>query len=303
MKKLLSKEVRIAIVAGIAIVILFVGMNFLKGVLVFSNDNSYKVYLKDIKGLSVSSPIYANGYKVGTVSDILFDYSGTQQDGMEVDLDIDNRMHIPVGTTAEVVSDIMGNVQMNLHLAAPSGKFIENGGTLTALEQKGTLDKAAEMIPKVEAMLPKIDSILVSVNTLLADPAIAGTLHNAEVVTANLKTSTADLNRLMAQINQQVPGIMSKADKTMANAQQLTNNLAQIDVAGTMAQVNSTLSNVNAFTAKLNSQEGTMGKFLNDPSVYDNLNATMRDADSLMVDLKSHPKRYVHFSIFGKKDK
>lgn len=302
MNKIFTKEVRIALAAIAGIIVLFVGMNFLKGIVVLNDDNSYKVIMKDICGLSASSPIYADGYKVGVVRDIEYDYDGTQN-GIIISVDVDNDMRIPKGTTAEVSSDLMGNVKMVLLLANNPRERIEPGDTILGNTAVGLMDKVGAMVPTLEKMLPKIDSILTSVNTLLADPSIAAILHNAEGATANLKTTSAELNKLMAQLNQQVPGIITKADKTMANAEILTNNLVQVDIAGTMANVNATLENCKQLTDKLNSSEGTIGKFLNDPSVYNNLNSTMSHADSLMIDFKAHPKRYVHFSVFGKKDK
>ncbi len=301
MNKYFTKEVRIALAVLAGIVVLFVGMNFLKGVMLFSDDYSYKVQIADANGLTQSNPVYANGLQVGVVRDVTVDFSNMAK-GITVTIDVDKRMRIPEGTIAEVDADLMGNLKMNLVLASCS-KSIEPGGTIMGRAADGVMNKVADLVPYLETIVPKLDSIMTSVNTLLADPAVVAILRNTETTTANLSTSTAELNRMLAQMNRQVPGLLQKADKTMANTEQLTGNLAKLDVASTMASVDATLKNCEELTNKLNSNSGTIGKLLNDSSLYDNLNATIRDADSLMIDLKAHPKRYVHFSVFGKKDK
>ena len=151
-------------------------------------------------------------------------------------------------------------------------------------------------------ILPKLDSIVTSLNVLMADPAIAQSLHNVNTITGNLTVTTARLNSLLAGLNRSVPGMISRADSTLDNANLLAKKLNNIDVEGTLAKVDATLANVQEFTSQLNSNEGTLGLLMRDPSLYNNLNSTMRSADSLLIDLKAHPKRYVHFSLFGRKD-
>lgn len=302
MNKFFTKEVRIALMVIAGIILLFVGMNFLKGIIVFSNDNSYKVIMDNINGLAASSPVYADGYKVGVVRDIKYDYQG-DQDGIVVTIDVDKNLRIPAGSTAVVDADLMGNLKLNLLLANNMRERIEPGGIIRGSLSSGMMEDVALMLPQIKAMLPKIDSILTSVNNLMADPALAIILKNAAATTENLKTSTAQLNVLLGQMDRTVPAMLKKADNTLANTEAVTGNLAQIDIAATMADINATVENCKQMTAKLTSPEGTIGKLLTDPSLYDNMNATMRDADSLMIDLKAHPKRYVHFSVFGKKDK
>jgi phospholipid/cholesterol/gamma-HCH transport system substrate-binding protein len=299
--KFFTKEVKIALVAIVGIVVLFFGMNFLKGMSIFSNDNTYYVRFKDISGLSASNPIYADGFQVGVVKGIIYDYEGN--DDILVRFDVDNNLRIPKGSSAEIVSDLMGNVKMNILLANNPRERIAPGDTLDGTISPGLMGSISELVPTVEKMLPKVDSILASVNALLADPAIAQSLHNVRTITTDLTRSTKELNQLLAQVNGEVPGLMAKANGVLDNTNTLTGNLAALDFQGTMSQVNQTLANVQSFTDKLNSNEGSLGLLMNDPGLYNNLNSTMRSADSLLVDLKSHPKRYVHFSLFGRKDK
>ena len=297
----MKKEVTIAITACVAVVILFFGLNFLKGMTIFSSDNSYYVRFHDIQGLSKANPIYADGYKVGVVKDIYYDYDGNGD--VIVKFDVDNNLRIPKGSTAEVGSDLMGNVKMNLLMANNPRERVNPGDTIQGATNSGLMGRVAQILPTVEALVPKIDSILTSVNALLADPALAATLHNAQQITSNLTTTSQQLNVLMANLNKSVPGMLNKADATLANTQKLTNNLAAVDIQTTMNEVNSTISNLKTFTDNLNNGKGSLGLLMNDPGLYNNLNATMSSADSLLVDLKAHPKRYVHFSLFGKKEK
>lgn len=297
----LTKEVKIALTAIVGVVVLFFGMNFLKGLSIFSADNTYYIAFKDISGVSTSCPVYAGGYKVGTVTDIEYDFEGGKD--ILVEVGINSALRIPVGSTASIESDMMGNVKMDLILMQGTGMYVEPGGTISGAPANGALDMVANLVPALEQMLPKLDSIMGSLNTLLVDPAIAGTLHNVEVVSGNLTTTTAELNTLMATLNRDIPTMTASAKATLANADTLTNKLNAIDIAATMAKVDATLAGVETLTAKLNSTEGTLGLLVNDTRLYDNLNATMRDADSLLVNFKEHPKRYVHFSLFGKKDK
>ncbi len=306
--KFFTKEVKIAIVAIVGIAVLFFGLHFLKGMPIFSTDNVYYAMFKNIDGLSASNPIYADGYKVGTVKSIIYDYQ--KSGNVLVEFQVDDDLRVPKGSSAEIDSDIMGNIKMNILLANNPRERVEPGDTIQGNLNAGLMGTVQQLVPTIAALLPKVDSILTSVNTLLADPALKASLHNIETMSTNLAATSADLNKLMAQANKKVPGILSKADyamekagSTLDNTDKLTANLAQLDIAQTMAKVNRTLDNVESVTRQLNSKNGTLGLLMNDKELYHNLNGTMRSADSLLIDLKAHPKRYVHFSLFGKKDK
>ena len=296
-----TKEIRIALVAIVGILVMYFGINFLKGVSLFSTNNAYYMTFDDIQGLGASTPIYADGYKVGTVDKVDYDYSGSGP--IKVKADINKDLRIPAGSMAEIEKDIMGNLQVNLLLANNPRERIEPGGVIPGTVNAGMMGKAAQLVPVVEKMLPKLDSILTNVNALLADPAIAASLHNVETITNNLTVSTRELNTLMAGLNKQVPGMIRKANGVLDNTNRLTANLADLDVQGTLNRVNATLEGAQKFTDQLNSGKGSLGLLMNDTKLYDNLTSTMSHADSLVIDLKAHPKRYVHFSVFGRKDK
>lgn len=291
-----KKEVKIAITATLGLVMLFFGMNFLKGKSVFQNNDVYYMTFNDISGVDKNTPIFADGVRVGIVHDIKFDYSLETPTTLVVALD--KQLRVPAGSSAAISSDIMGNTNITLLLSNNMRERVNPGDTIVGSSGDGTIDRLKAMIPTIEAMGPKLDSILSSLNQILANPAIQATLANAEQVSGNLVTSTRELNQLLATMNKNVPGIIQKADVVLDNAQTVTSNLAQVDVQATLNQVNTTLTGVQQTVDKLNSTEGTLGKLINDPALYNNLNATMRDADSLVVDLKTNPKRYVRFSIW-----
>ena len=320
----MKKEIKIALVAIAGIIVLFFGMNFLKGISLFSEKNVYYASFSNISGLTVSNPIFANGYQVGIVRDIAFDYSGGGD--IVVAFTLDDKMQLPKGTTASIESDFMGNVRMNLLLSShntplptgeglevglsplPTGEGLEGGAlspgdTIQGAMAEGLMARAAALIPAVEQMLPKVDSILASVNALLADPAIAHSIRNVEKVSTDLTTTTRQVNALMTRLNSQLPTLMTKTDGVLDNAQQLTKNLTTLDIDGTMQKVDQTLANVQAVSEKLNKPDGTLGLLMNDATLYDRFNGTLTNAEQLLGDIKEHPKRYINISVFGKKDK
>ena len=296
-----SKEIKIALVSILGIIVLFFGLNFLKGITLFSTANGYKITFKDVSGLTPSSPIYADGYKVGVVRAIHYDYE--KQGDILVETDINPDMRIPKGSSAEIVSDLLGNVKINLLLANNPRERVSPGEIVVGNINDGAMGKMKDMIPMVEKMLPKLDSIMGHLNTLLANPAIAQSINNMETTTGHLSNSTNELNTLLSNLNKELPMTMAKLNGALDNTSQLTANLAQADINATMNKINGTMSNVQQLTDKINNSKGTLGLLINDASLYKSLESTVKHADSLVINLREHPKRYVHFSVFGKKDK
>lgn len=297
----LTREIKIAATVIVAAVLLYFGMNFLKGQTIGSN-NTYKMSFTDLKGLTRTTAIFANGYKVGTISDIQYDYENVGE-AITVLADIDPRLRIPVGTKAKIETDLMGNMKVSLIMGKAAAQRLKPGDVIEGVEDLGMMQQVNAMMPAVQAMVPKLDSILTRLNTILASPAIISMLQNLDGMTASLKFTTEELNFIMKELHSGMPAIVAHANNTLANTETMTAKLNDIDFNSTMTKIDNTLSNVESLTKTLNSTEGSLGLLLHDKTMYNNLSATLADADSLMIDLKAHPKRYVHFSVFGKKDK
>lgn len=307
--KFFTKEVKIALTAIVAAALLFFIINFFKGINLFSPTNHYVVRFDNVAGLTVSAPVYANGYPVGTVRSISYDYAS--RDRVMVDVELDDEMRIPAGTRAELASQMLGGVTMSLILGPNPADVLSPGDTVEGGVHQGAIEKLEAMMPVIETMVPKIESILTNINRLTGDPALAATLQNAAALTADLRTTTRQLNTLMEN---DVPQLTAHLNKIGANVETLSGNLAQVDVKGTVDNVNATLRDAQGFVQTMNSltqnldskmraDDNSLGLLLSDRQLYDNLNSTVRSADSLLIDLRQHPKRYVHFSLFGRKDK
>ena len=296
-----AKEIQIALVAIVGIIVLYFGLQFLKGLTLFSSDNNYYVRFNDISGLSASSPVYANGYRIGVVERIIYDYE--QNSDIVAELGIDKKLRIPKGSHAEIVSDLLGNIKLVVNFGPDFDDIMEPGDTISGDLDEGAFGQVEKLIPHIEKALPKLDSILYNVNVLLSDPSLRNSLGNLEKMTSDFTKVSKDLTMISSSLNRQLPHMLTTADGVLNNVDTLTTRLNALDLVALMAKVDATLQNVQALTNKLNSTEGTVGKLLNDPGIYDNLNATSAHLDSLMIDLKANPWRYVHFSVFGGKKK
>lgn len=298
MKKYITKEVKIGITGIVALCILFYGLNYLKGINMFQPSCHIFAKFENVNGLTQSSPVFADGVRVGIIRDIFYDYNVSKKVIVEVELH--NELRIPKGSSAELVSELMGGVRMNILLANNPREKYNMGDTIPGVVNTGMMETAAKMLPQIEKMLPKMDSILSSLNAILGEKNIPKTINSIEKTTANLAVVSSQMRGLMST---DIPQFTKKLNTIGDNFIVISNNLKKIDYAQTMQRVDSTLENVKLLTNKLNSKNNTIGLLLNDPQLYNNLNSTSANAASLLEDLKSHPKRYVHFSIFGRKDK
>lgn len=300
MKKIFTKEVIIGITVLFSLLILFFGIDYLKGINLFKAANYYYASFTNVAGLAQSAPVTVNGFKVGLVREINYEYDNPGH--VRVELSLDRELRIPKGTQAVIATDMLGTASIELKMSAHPD-YHNVGDVLEGVESSGLMDNVSELMPTIMSIAPHIDSLVISLNAIAGDPALLNAVHRLDIIMANLETSTALLNRSMSAL----PAIVTHANGTMANVEQISANLNQVSEAlavisndlknmpldSTMHNINSITANLDLATKQLNSTNSSLGMLLNDPSLYHNINNSAAHIDSILIDLKRQPKRYI----------
>lgn len=297
-KKFFTKEVKIGIAFVIAFALLYWGLNFLKGVNLFTPTNHYTLRYTDIGGLVVSNNVIIKGHKVGQVHTITYDF--TSDTPFTVTININDDIRLPQGTTAILADEsLMGGKCINITLGNATTHH-NPGDTIPSTIDTGLLGTLADIIPTLKTTIAHTDSLINSLNQITTSTQIQTTLDNIQNITTQLKHTTTTLNNMT---NNRLPGIIDQLDTTMTNINSISRQLEAIDYSDIIQSIDTTLQNINHFTTRLNDPDGTIGLLLNDPALYREITTTITSANNLLLDLKANPKRYVHFSLFGGKNK
>ncbi len=300
MKKTLSKELIIGLSVIVAILILVFGIEYLKGINMFSPANFYYVKYGNVSGLEVSAPVTIDGHKVGQVREITYDYDNPGK--IKVLLAVNKKLRVPDDSYAVLASTLMSGGYIDIKMGS-SKKMLEVGADIATKEVPGLMEAlAADVVPAVNSILPRIDSLLYNLNRIAADPALSQSIARLDGITGNILSVTHGLD---GTIKRDVPAVMRNArsittrlDTVSANLAALSSQLRQLPISTTMDNVNEVTANLVRFSDQLNSQTSTLGKLNNDPELYDRLNKVSADIDSLVLDIKKNPKRYISIKLF-----
>ncbi len=310
----ISKEVKVGLLVTGALAALLWGMNYLKGIDVFSSVNNYYAVYPNVDGLTQSSDVLLSGVKIGQVQKIEFlkDQSGK----ILATLRVNSKTYISKTAVARIISlDLLGSKAINIILD-PGAEPAVDGDTLRA-EVESTL--SAQVMPikdKAENLIASLDTLAVALSSVLGTNnrnSLNSTFGNLDKTLQNLESATASLDQMVSsdqsKLNRMVSNIESITSNLKSNNEALSNTLqnlsaisdsvARSGLSSTINNANLTLKQTASIMEKINRGEGTMGMLINNDSLYHALEKSAVDLDKLLVDLRENPKRYVHISVFG----
>jgi len=317
----ITNETKVGALTAVAITLLIVGFNFLKGKSLFKTGSFIYAKVKQTKGLMISNPVNVNGLQIGSVYEL--EEANKMLDTIIISIKLSKDVSIPVNSIASIKDNPLGSPSMDITMG-DSRTFLKNHDTIATLDNPGMLGNVASrltpVVDQVKGTLKSLDTVLRNFNNIL-DPNTKNNLQtsvaNINRMTASLAVSAASLqalmnsqtgtlNRSMSNLNSftsNLAGNNEKISATMANLEASTRNLSHADIDGTIGQLRTTVERLNSAVEKIDSKEGSIGRLLNDNQLYDNLANTTRSLNILMDDIRVNPKRYVSISIFGGKSK
>ncbi|MCO4293725.1 MlaD family protein [Solitalea sp. MAHUQ-68] len=308
----IANETKIGILTALAITCLILGYNYLRGNDVFSSTRKFYVIYDRVDGLTISRPVLVNGFQIGRVArlDLQPDHK------IKARLDISSDLEIPKNSIAEIQSpDLLSGKAIVLKLGN-SSEMATEGFVFSSSIEASIMESLNPLKDKAASALVRLDSVLTGVNNILSPAfqssvqssfkSVEATMKNIENTSTKFGTSADRLNAIMANVESITQNLEDNNDKinsALANIDNITDQVAKGNLQETLLNTSKTMAAVNAVMTKIQKGEGSIGLLLNDDQLYNNLTKTSADLDKLMVDFRLNPKRYVHFSMFGKKPK
>lgn len=320
----ISKEFKIGVVVTAAIALFIWGFNFLKGFDLFSHKYElYAVYPK-IDGLIEANPLLINGFKVGQINKISLTQKANGEYAVLVKFLLSEDVQIPKNSIAKAVSsDLLGSKAVEI-IYSDSKEFVQSGDTLIAESEEGLKTAVSKQLTplqkKAEGLISSIDSVMTIVQFVLNNKTrenLDKSFESIKKAIQSLEQTAYKLDDLMATEKAKISAILTKfnslaamlekntgkIDNIIGNFSNLSDSLAKSDLKSAIADADKTLKELNTLVAQINSGQGTLGKLAKNDSLYVNLNKSSEDLDKLLKDLRINPERYIHFSVFGRKDK
>ena len=300
-----TKEVKTALLALVAILLFIFGYSFLKGKNWFDSSRTFYAIYNDVEGLTPSSPVTINGLEVGNVTDIGFlDNSGK----LVVTFTVDNEFPFSKNSVAQIYGGgLIGGKSVAILPKYEQGNMAKSGDTLESAIEEGLLELVNERLTplqeKVEKVIVSTDSLVSAFNQILNEETrkdLKNSIEDLSITVASLKKTAGTAENILSENSPKLQRTFTNLEEMTTNLNNFSDTLSQVDLKKMSNDLETSIANFEDFTTKLNSGDGTAAKLINDPTVYNNLERATNQLDELLQDVKLNPKRYVHFSIFGK---
>lgn len=290
MKTKLSRNALIGLAFIASFVMIYFGINFLKGLNVFKKQNQYYAVFEDVSKLLISSPIYVKGYQIGLINKIEMVSANPMRFAVGVNLSED--MKIPQGSHLEYDLDMFGSSTVNLVLGF-SDVYLNLGDTLTGGKQFGLMDGVAAVMPKADSILLRVDSLLFALHKIVANPGWEQAIKGIGSTVGQLNSSSVSLNKMMGSLERDIPEITKNLSSVSSELKGVSEELNQMDMASMFSSIDETVNNLKLLTTKINSNDNSLGLLLNDTKLHDSLNMTIDTATRLLEDIRQNPDRYL----------
>ena len=295
-KRLTRQTVKIGFFTLLAIVILYLGITYLKGLSISARSKTYYVAMNDVTGINVATRVFVNGYKVGSVRKMEYDYRNNGETILTLTLDPD--IKLPQGTQVQVAQTLFSGALVNLVLPeVETGAYLNAKDTIpmsTRASAKSLEQLQDEFVPRLSTTLSRMDSVLLQANAILSNPNIEPTLADVRQSARHINASSAQLQQSLHSL----PTIMARIDDTSTDVASFASRLDSLQLQETVANLESTSRELKSFTQRLNQSDGTVGRLLNEDGLYNRIDSVTTSLDALIQDIKAHPKKYVKLSLF-----
>ena len=294
MRTKLSRNALIGLAFIASLIMIYFGINFLKGINVLKKQNQYYALFDDVSKLLISSPIYVKGYQIGLINKI--EMASENPMRFAVGLNLSEEMNIPRDSYLEYDIDMFGASTVNL-VMGPSVDYIQLGDTITGGKLFGLMDGVANVMPKADSLLLRVDSLIYSLHKIMANPAWEQSVQGIGSTVDQLSRSSASLNRMMGSLEKDIPEISSNLASVSSDLKEVSNEVNQMDMAGMFTSIDETVNNLKLLTAKINSDDNSVGLLLNDTKLHDSLSITLSTAAKLLEDIRQNPDRYLKVRV------
>ena len=290
-----NKHVKIGFAFLVSLVMIFFGINFLKGVNIFKKQNTYISVFNNVFNLNVSSPILVNGYQVGLINSI--NMLNNDSLNLAVELRLDKGFKVKKGSKLEFSTDFLGASTVNLLINPYSTEYLSPGDTIPGTRAVGLMDGVARVIPKTDSIMSRLDSVSIALQNIATSPSWMTAIESMSETMKQLEASSASLRKVMADLENDMPTIGNNFAEISTNFKKVSEDLAQIDVNKTFTTLDSTLVNLKHLSESLTSTDNSLGKLTNDTQLHDSLTSTINSATQLLEDIRKNPEKYLSVRV------